>query len=241
MSEQSNSTSTSTSYSVRDAADICGVSTDTIKRRLANNRFPSAEQQAGRTGPEWRIPANELAQVAEADGWTLHLAAAELSQEPQHEQQQAESTFELIERIQAETAARATATAKLEQSEGKAAQLEASLKQARTDVEHWRAEHDRRTQELSESDKAKNVAEALANERKNELERGRSELVEHQAQLETERELAAETAATHAAELVSMGDRATELEKLAAERLSEAEKLKESMGWWSRRRFEKKS
>lgn len=236
MPEQSNSTSTSTSYSVREAADICGVSTDTIKRRLADSRFPTAEQQAGRTGPEWRIPAKELAQVAEADGWTLHLAAAEPPQKPELEQQQTETTFELIERIQAETAARATATAKLEQSEGKAMQLESSLKQARTDAEHWRAEHDRRIQELSESEKAKSVAEALAEERQNQLNHERSTVAENQAQLDAERELTAQ----QAAELASVGERASELEKLASERLLQTEKLKDSMGWWSRRRFEKR-
>ena len=239
MPEQSLSTSTSNSYSVREAATLCGVSPDTIRRRLADDRFPSAFQQNGRTGTEWQIPANELGQVATEEGWELDLAEAE----PKQEAQASAPLDELFDRIQTEAAGRADAEAQLKQSLSNISTLEDQLKQARSDAEHWRSEHDQRTEDLSklerknaELDKGKAVAEARIEEVRTQLENEKSKTAEHLAQLDAERELAAK----QAAELVSMGDRATELEKESAERLLEATKLKDSMGWWSRRRYEKR-
>ena len=240
MPEQSLSTSTSNSYSVREAATLCGVSPDTIRRRLADDRFPSAFQQSGRTGTEWQIPANELGQVATEEGWDLDLAEAE----PKQEAQASVSLDELFDRIQVEAAARADAEAQLKQSLSTTSRLEDQLKQARSDAEHWRSEHDQRTEDLgqlerknAELDKGKAVAEARVEEVRTQLENERANVIEHQELLKVEQNRLTE----RDAELVSMGDRATELEKLAAERLSEATKLKESMGWLARRRYEKRN
>ena len=235
MHQQSPSTSTSKSYSIKEAAALCGVSVDTIKRRLADDRFPTANQQAGRTGPEWQIPADELASVANEDGWTFDLAAALPQQEHQQGLEQKPALGELVDQIKEETAARAEALALLQQSTSKAEQLEKQLHQAQNDVEHWRAEHKKLEAANTELDKDKAVAEARTDEIRQQLENEQNRVAEKDA------------------ELISVGERSTELQKESAERLSAlaetqeslddtAKKLKEaeaSMGWWTRRRYEK--
>ncbi len=217
---------------IREAAEAFGVSHDTLRRRIKDGKLPEADLVPGRHGDTYVLPMADLMQIADREGWVL-----DLTDEGLHMQAQgtAVDVDELLNRvIDAEGR-----LGQLPAMERERDQAQRERDQARSDLENERTERSRLETELAELNKTKAVAEALADERKNELERERSAVVEYQEQLETERELAAETAASHAAELVSMGDRATQLEKESADRLSEAQKLKESMGWWSRRRYEK--
>ena len=220
-----------TSYSIKEAAQVCGVSTDTIKRRLSDGRFPTAHQRPGRTGPEWRIDAGELVKVAAEDDWDLNLASAE--------PQQTGGFEKLLQTVQGDTAALVDAQARLGQSQFRTEQLEKELIQAKTDLEHWHSEHDRRIAEAAELQQAKAVAEARTEE-------VRTQLTKTEQQVSTQTQLLAE----RDAELVSMGDRYREAENQASERASaDAEALDEAarrlsgaeqaMGWWSRRRYEK--
>lgn len=46
-------------YTPNEAATLCGVSRDTIKRRLRSGQFPHAHREDGPTGA-WRIPEEDL-------------------------------------------------------------------------------------------------------------------------------------------------------------------------------------
>ena len=46
-------------YTPQEAATLCGVSRDTIKRRLRRGQFPNAHRQDGPTDA-WRIPEQDL-------------------------------------------------------------------------------------------------------------------------------------------------------------------------------------
>lgn len=47
-------------YTLREAARICGVSRDTMKRRLAEGVFPNAWRDDAEIGAAWKIPIADL-------------------------------------------------------------------------------------------------------------------------------------------------------------------------------------
>lgn len=239
MPEQSTSTSTldaTNSYTIREAATLCDVSVDTIKRRLQDDRFPNAEQTKGRTGKEWRIPSDELGDVAKAEGWNIDLATALPQHEPQHD---APALQDLVDQAIADAVGRAEAEAKLEHSQSEIDRLTRSLERAESDVEHWRTEHGQTERDLVD-----------ANARLDEL-RGQLEKVENlRAQSAQERdsldqqhrELQKTSAEALSAASVKLESTQTEHQATARERDELADKLAKaeaSMGWWTRRRYEK--
>ena len=241
MPEQSTSTSTGTldatnSYTIREAATLCDVSVDTIKRRLQDNRFPMAEQTKGRTGNEWRIPSDELGDVAKAEGWNIDLAAAL----PQHEtQQEAPALQDFVDQAIADAAGRAEAEAKLEHSQGEIDRLTKSLERAESDVEHWRTEHGQTERDLVDAnarldelrgqlEKAENLRTESAQERDS-LDQKYLELQKESAEALSDASDKLDAAQTE--HQVTVGERDGLIAKLA-----EAES---SMGWWARRKYQR--
>ncbi|MGY2084858.1 helix-turn-helix domain-containing protein [Blastococcus sp. SYSU DS0539] len=49
-------------FTLKEAAEACGVSRDTVKRRLADGQFPGAVKDDGESGA-WRIPLVDLVQA----------------------------------------------------------------------------------------------------------------------------------------------------------------------------------
>lgn len=244
MPEQSStSTSTSTldvtnSYTIREAATMCDVSVDTIKRRLQDDRFPGAEQIKGRTGNEWRIPSSELAAVATAEGWKLDLATALPEQAPQ---QDAQALQDLVDRAVAEAAGRAEAEAKLEHAQGDIDRLTKSIERAESDVEHWRTEHGQVERDLVD-------AKARAAELRIQLEKAEklnTEVAQDRDSMgDKYHELEKESAESLSALSADLETAKAESESLVGERDELAAKtaaLESSMGWWSRRKYDKKS
>ena len=241
MPEQSTSTSTSTldatnSYTIREAATLCDVSVDTVKRRLQDERFPNAEQTKGRTGNEWRIPSDELGDVAKAEGWNIDLATAL----PQHEpQQEAPALQDLVDQAIADAAGRAEAEAKLEHSQGEIDRLTKSLERAESDVEHWRTEHGQTERDLVD-------ANARLDELRGQLEKAENlsaESAQERDSLDQQhRELQKESAESLSALSKELDSAQTEHQATAEERDELAAKLAQaeaSMGWWTRRKYER--
>lgn len=71
------------SYTIKEAAAVVGRPELTIRRRIDKGRFPGAELQRGSSGDEWRIPAVDLAKVAQDDGWEINLDAEDDQTEDQ--------------------------------------------------------------------------------------------------------------------------------------------------------------
>ena len=241
MPEQSTSTSISTldatnSYTIREAATLCDVSVDTIKRRLHDERFPNAEQTKGRTGNEWRIPSDELGDVAKAEGWNIDLATAL----PQHEpQQEAAALQDLVEQAIADAAGRAEAEAKLEHSQGEIDRLTKSLERAESDVEHWRTEHGQTERDLVD-------ANARLDELRGQLEKAenlRTESAQERDSLDLEhRELQRTSAESLLAVSADLETARNDVDQVVGERDELAAKLakaESSMGWWARRRYQR--
>ena len=240
MPEQSTSTSISTldatnSYTIREAATLCDVSVDTIKRRLQDERFPNAEQTKGRTGNEWRIPSDELGDVAKAEGWTVDLAAAALQQD--EPQQGAPALQDLVDQAIADAAGRAEAEAKLEHSQGEIDRLTKSLERAQSDVEHWRTEHGQTERDLVD-------ANARLDELRGQLgkaENLRAESAQQRDSLDQQhRELQKMSAEALSAASAELTTAQTENQTTLGERDELADKLTKaeaSMGWWTRRRY----
>ena len=224
-------------YTLREAAETVGRSTKTILRWCRDGLFPNAEKVPGPKGDEWSIPGKDLGQIALDKGLTLTLdqtPVQTVSTQQDETRADIRDLMDTVANLKGEVGQLSGQNDQLTKSE---TDLKSRVRQLTDDLEQERSERQRNETQIAELDKAKAVSEALAEERKTELERERATVVEHLEQLEDERTLVAE----RDAELVSMGDRASELEKQSAERLSEAEKLKDSMGWWSRRRYEKRS
>lgn len=199
------------SYTVREAAAACGVSVDTIRRRLTDGRFPNAEQRRGRTGDEWQIPGADLGLVAAAEGWSLSIASAE----PRLDEG-------FVERYEAAIVAAAKAEA---QHSHLAGQLEQAIRErdrARSDLEHEQSELRRSQNDLTEAAQRAAVAQARTEEIRGELER----TAERFTELRTEFD--------------ELRDAHIDMEVAHAEALTKVDQLSASMGWWTRRRYEKR-
>lgn len=247
MPEQSTSTSSTldatNSYTIREAATTCGVSVDTIKRRLNDQRFPNALQIKGRTGNEWRIPTHELATVAASEGWMLDIAIALPEQEPQ---QDAQALQGLLDQAVADAAARAEVEAKLEHARGDIERLTNAVDRAESDVEHWRTQHGQVERDLVD-------AQARVDELRTQLdkaEKGSAQAIQERDSLDLQhRELQKSSAESLSALSADLDGVRSDLENVTnqqtltvGERDELAAKLakaESSMGWWARRKYAK--
>lgn len=214
---------TATSFTIREAAVACGVSDDTIRRRLADDRFPGADQQKGRTGLEWRIPAADLAHVADAEGWDLDLAEAK----DQH-------SDPLLDRYEKLLVQHAQAEAKRQLADGQLERLTRERDQARSDLEHERAELQRLINELAESEKSTAIAEARTEELRAQLFNQGAELAEERQLRRTSDEESRERQELLHAELAAAS-------ASHAATLTKVQQARDAMGWWSRRRYERRN
>ncbi len=56
---------------LRDAADVFGVSIDTLRRRIRDNQMDEALLVQGPFGATWVLPRAEIGAIAEREGWSL--------------------------------------------------------------------------------------------------------------------------------------------------------------------------
>jgi len=243
------------SLSLREAAEVFGVSVDTLRRRIKDDRLPEVESVQGQYGSEYRLPISSLKAVSEREGWAIGVVDADsTAADPMQTPAQAVGIGipeEILDRLLAAEGSAAGSAAELNAAQDRLRGLEAQLHQARNDLEHERSESERLRADLAESAKTEAVATARTEEVKAriaDLEREVARATENQAELELARETSA--AATQAAEqdrdlikaeAAELSARVDELEqeRHALERArSEAEA---SLGWLGRRRLKKAS
>jgi len=148
------------SYTIKEAAAAVGRSELTIRRRIEKGRFPQAELQRGSSGDEWRIPAQDLAQVAKEDGWVIDLTESE-------GQSQDLSTDDLIAAVEAQVRAESKIDLLSKDVQSLTDQLESTQRerdQARNDLEYTQAELSQIEQQLAEQTTAAEVATARSEE-----------------------------------------------------------------------------
>lgn len=172
-----------------EAAEVFGVSQETLKKTLDNGAVP----EAVRKDDSWSLPSDSLSRIAEREGWPLDLNGQRPSMAELPDQ---------LDRYVSETLA-AHAAVVLAKTQATAARAEAQqarhrLKQARQDLEAEQVERQRATAELAESerersvlDTGKAVAETRAEEIRRQLDYERSQrdyLTQRIGTLEQERD-----------------------------------------------------
>ena len=226
-------------YTIKEAAAVVGCSELTIRRRIDKCRFPGAQLHRGASGDEWRIPAADLAQVADEDGWVIDLTTKHDQADDQTEDQSSDDLLEAVTgRIRAESEVDQL-TKDVQSLTNQVTTVSNERDQAMSDLEYTRTELNKRDQKLAETDKDKAVAEARTDEIRIQLEKEQRKV------------------ANVAQERDSLGDKYSELQKTSTERISELSKdvdqavgerdeltdkltkAEASMGWWTRRRYKK--
>ncbi len=160
---------------IHHAAEVFGVSRETLLRRLDGGGLPEAVKRGG----SWTVPTEALAAMAEREGWPLDLTIK--NGEPR-----VAAVPEQLDRYINETMA-AHAAVVLAKTQATAARAEARdlsrrVKVLTNDLEAERAERSRATAALVEAEKAqaiierdRAVAEARADEVRKQVEQERVE------------------------------------------------------------------
>lgn len=95
----SNPITPKTLFTRAEAADLCGVSVDTIKRDLREDRYPNADDSSGR----WMIPAADLVAAGRLDAALL--ASAEETLTRRLESRRVQELTEQVRDLQSRLAA----------------------------------------------------------------------------------------------------------------------------------------
>lgn len=241
------------SLSLKEAAELFGVSVDTLRRRIRDDKLPEAQLVAGQYGDEYRLPRAAVGTVSDREGWAIDVAGDEnAGQRPAHDPGLPVGIgipAEILDRLLDAESLAAGSAADLRASESKVGALEAQLQQARNDLEHERVESQRLRADLSESSKAEAVAAARTEEiqaRVADLERQVAQAAGERSGLQAALETAAASAAEAADFNVELSDQAAQLEARIGELEAQRDALaaskaqaEESLGWLGRRRFNK--
>lgn len=233
---------TTTSYTIKEAAAVVGRSELTIRRRIDKGRFPGAELRRGASGDEWRIPGADLAKVAQQDGWEINL-------DIEDDQSQDQPSTDLLGAIEAKIQAESKIELLNKDVQSLTDQVSTvgnERDQARSDLEYTQTELGQLEKQLAEQTTATAVAEARVDElrqRAEQAEKLRAEISQERDSLDQQhRELEKTSAESLSVLSNDLESTKSNAEKLAGERDELAAKLDQaesSMGWWTRRKYQR--
>ena len=225
-------------YSIKEAAALVGKSDITLVRWCRDGVLPNAGKVPGPKGDEWSIPVDDLAQVAHDKALVINLDRSESDIDPSHER----ASVQLVEALQENADLREKTghlTGQVDNISKERDRIQRERDQARSDLEHEKAGHEQTSTQLTETDKAKAVAEARVDELRKQLEQAAQERdsldLEH-------RELQKSSAESISGLSGDLESSLSEAEQLVGERDELTKKLAEAegaMGWWTRRRWNK--
>jgi hypothetical protein len=227
------------SYTLREAAEACGVSVDTIKRRRKDGEFPSASQ----VDRAWRIPSAELAKVATEAGWSLTLSDAVA---PVHapgntsgnalvdapRQAPVRAQVQIVELEAAAAHREELHSAEMARTLDDLQRITNERDRARSDLEHERTRLDALAAETEKERAARHTAEVNTARAEGEAEalRGHvSDLTEDRDRLSADLTETRETAS----------QKTESLEGAIIDLRDDRERAVAALGRWSRRRYEK--
>lgn len=250
--------STEQALGIKDVAAVFDVSVDTLRRRIRDGKLPEARLVAGKYGDTYELPMGDLSAVAEREGWVLDLSAAAAHGNTPLQPGASTLPGDYIDRLVAAETAAETTRQQLQQ-------LEKERNRARSDLEHEQSERLRLESELAAESTASAVLRQQLADKQEEAQRTGLELEaanSRAASLEQESAVANARVAEIRAELEHERSTSEDLRqagKLLAEDVTSlagerralehelqrtdqlATQLKESMGWWSRRRFDRRA
>ena len=238
MANDSSITLPQSAYSIQEAAALIGKSDQTVRKYIKDGRFTDVEMVPGEKGDEYRIPAVDLAALIEEKGLVINL-----DQSP--DQSNAAPSNMISDLIEAREEI-GLLTGQIENVTSERDRIQRERDQARSDLEHEKTGHEQTSTQLTEIDKAKAVAEARVDELRTQLEKTedlRAEVAQERDSLDLEhRELQKTSAESLTAASDALETSKNETETVAGERDELTQKLAEaeaSMGWWTRRKYNK--
>ena len=224
-------------YSIKEAAALVGKSDITLVRWCRDGVLANAGKVPGPKGDEWSIPATDLAQVVSDKGLTIHLDRAETDSDPLLDR----ANDQLIEALQENAELREKTghlTGQVENITNERDRIQRERDQARSDLEHEKTGHEQTSTQLTETDKAKAVAEARVEELRTQLEQAAQDRdsldLEHRELQKT----SAESLSVVSADLETARDDVDQAKGERDELAAKLEAAEASMGWWTRRRYD---
>ena len=218
-------------YSLKEAASLVGRSTKTILRWCQDSTFPRAEKVPGPKGEEWSIPATDLASVIADKGLTINLGDDDQTVATQVSTQ----TDELVETL----TAMADLRGQVGQLSGQNEQLSRQNDRLGSDNDHLRAEYERTQADLVESERARGQLEGQLEQ----SEKLHAQIAQERDSLDLEhRELQKTSAESLSAVSADLETARNDVDQAVGERDELTKKLEAaeaSMGWWTRRRYQK--
>lgn len=197
------------------AAELLGVSTDQLHQRIESGELPEAfESDEGAL----LLPRDQLSVIAQREGWIIDLRAdgepisAEFSE-------MLEQLLGLGQQLIAETSARKVAEADLARANDDLAAAQREATELDSIIEELEAENVRLGKDLTDTEATLKVSDAVANER-----------------FETILDLQASMEESRKAHLVELEHRRRQEHDLR----DRVERAQAAMGWWSRRRYNKR-
>ena len=226
------------SYTIKEAAILIGKSDITLVRWCRDGVFPQSGKVPGPKGDEWSIQADDLAAVIAEKNLTIDLAQAESTDD----RSSARSNEEIIG-LREDNAELREKTGHLT---GQNEQLATQVRKLGDDLDHARAEWQRagtdRDHALGEAEALRGQLEIAQTDAKK-AEKAAAEASQERDSLDQKyRELEKSSGDSLSTISDQLDTARSEAEQLVGERdelASEATSLKDAMGWWSRRKYER--
>lgn len=209
-------------YGLAEASQVLGVSVDTLRNRIKSGQLPEATMN----GRSYEIPVGDLGAIAEREGWNLTLPTTS-------PMTPVGDVVGISEKLADARGDLRVAEVELERLRTDASKDLRRIEQLSSDIEQRESEIRRLGHDAAELDKAKAVAEA----RTDEIRRQLLETTE-ESRRRIERLSAELSDAQNHATAVEAQRLAAEAQ--AAEAAAQRDQARAAMGWWSRRRFEKR-
>lgn len=245
MANDSSITLPQSAYSIQEAAALIEKSDQTVRKYIKDGRFPNVSMVPGDKGDEYSIPASDLGAYIAEKGLVINLHQS-------HDQSET-APSELISGLVDAREKIGHLTGQVENLTSDRERITRERDQARSDLEHERTGHEQTAAQLTESDKAKAVAEARVEELRTQLKKAEIQndaMAQERDSLDLQhRELQKSSAESLSALSADLDGVRNDLENAneqtqvtAGERNELAAKLAEaeaSMGWWTRRKYQR--
>ena len=234
MANDSSITLPQSAYSIQEAAALIGKSDQTVRKYIKDDRFPNVSMVPGDKGDEYSIPAADLGALIAAKGLIINL--------DQSYDQSETPPIELVSDLIDAREKIGHLTGQVENLTSDRDRVSRERDQARSDLEHERTRHEQTSTQLTESDKAKAVAEARVEELRTQLEKAENQSAQTAQERDSLGDKYSETEKSLSVASADLETARNDVDQAVGERdelTKRLEAAEASMGWWTRRKYGK--
>ena len=234
MANDSSITLPQSAYSIQEAAALIGKSDQTVRKYIKDDRFPNVSMVPGDKGDEYSIPAADLGALIAAKGLIINL--------DQSYDQSETPPIELVSDLIDAREKIGHLTGQVENLTSDRDRVSRERDQARSDLEHERTGHEQTSTQLTESDKAKAVAEARVEELRTQLEKAENQSAQTAQERDSLGDKYSETEKSLSVASADLETARNDVDQAVGERYELTKRLEAaeaSMGWWTRRKYGK--